>query len=225
MGCRISLQNVEMLDILYIDKDVLVVNKPAGIPVETKNIGKTDLESMVKNELALRGNKEASVHIINRLDQPVSGIVLFALNPKAAAFLSKEMQENRMEKRYMAKVFGEFEEKEGTITDMLYKDSKNNCSMVLTSADPRYKFAKKAVLEYKETEEGLDIHLITGRHHQIRVQLSHSGHPILGDLKYGNEQSRAYTEEKGIKNLCLKAYSLEFNHPATMERIKIETDK
>lgn len=215
----------KMLDIIYIDKDILLVNKPEGIPVETKQIGRTDLESMVKNELKARGVLNTSIHVINRLDQPVSGIVLFALNPKVAAVLSKDLQENRMDKKYTAKVFGDFEEKEGTLTDMLFKDAKNNISMVVEKGDKNYKEAKKAVLEYSVDGEDVDIHLITGRHHQIRVQLANSGHPILGDTKYGTPESKEYSKQKAINKLCLKAYSLEFNHPVTMERMKIEIDK
>ena len=89
-----------MLEILYKDKDIIVVNKPAGVPVETKRIGVADLESMVKNELKNEGANNVEVHVINRLDQPVSGIVLMALNQKSAAALSKDLQQNMIDKYY-----------------------------------------------------------------------------------------------------------------------------
>lgn len=215
-----------MLEILYKDKDIIVVNKPAGVPVETKRIGVADLESMVKNELKNEGANNVEVHVINRLDQPVSGIVLMALNQKSAAALSKDLQQNMIDKYYFAKVAGNMVEAKGQLTDMLYKDAKNNMSMVVKGNDSRMKQAKKAILEYEVIGDGeLNIHLITGRHHQIRVQLANAGCPILGDNKYGTKESKDISKEKGIEGLCLKSYRLEFNHPSTMERMKIEIDK
>ena len=208
------------MNILYKDSDVLVVNKPAGMPVETKSITQKDLESEVKKLLVGEGIKNPTVSVINRLDQPVNGLVLFALNKEAAAKLSKDLTDGKIEKYYKALIFGEMEEKEGTLTDMLFKDSKNNCSMAVLPNDPRFKQAKKAVLEYKEIKPGmLDIHLITGRHHQIRVQLANAGHPILGDTKYASLESKEETEKRNIKSLQLTSYRLIFIHPKSKEKM------
>ena len=205
-----------MFDIVYKDTDIIIINKPAGVPVETKSITGKDCESEIKKMLASEGVKNPYVAVINRLDQPVNGLVLFALNKNTAAKLSGELTQGNIEKRYRAEVFGEFENKEGVLEDMLYKDGKSNMSFVISEKDPRYAQAKKAVLEYKETEPGkLEIKLITGRHHQIRVQLSNAGHPILGDTKYGTEESKAETQNKEIKTLQLTSYKLSFKHPAT----------
>ena len=204
------------IEIVYKDRDVLVVNKPAGIPVETKNIRQKDLESEIKKLLAGEGIDNPYLAVINRIDQPVNGLVLFALNKEAAAKLSKDLTDGKIEKCYKAEVFGEFDKKEGTLEDMLYKDGKLNQSFVVGEKDPGYKQAKKAILQYKEEEAGkLQIRLITGRHHQIRVQLANAGHPILGDTKYGNEQSKEETKKRNISTLRLTSYKLKFRHPKT----------
>ena len=211
------------IKVIYKDSEIIIVNKPAGIPVQTKNITQKDLESEIKKMLSAEGKKDPYLAVINRLDQPVSGLVLFARNKNAAAKLSDDLVKGRIDKYYRAEVLGEFEQKEGVLEDMLYKDAKANVSFRVDEKDPRYKEAKKAVLEYKEVSPGeLEIKLITGRHHQIRVQLANAGHPILGDTKYGNEASKEEASKRGIKELKLKAYKLEINHPRTGERLEYQ---
>ena len=208
------------MDIVYKDSEIIVVNKGAGVPVQTKSITQKDLESEIKKLLVSEGIKNPYLAVINRLDQPVSGLVLFALNQKSAAKLSDDLQNGRIDKYYRARVYGEFEEKEGTLTDILYKDAKQNLSKVVKEGEAHFKDGKKAVLNYCETEPGvLDIKLITGRHHQIRVQLANTGHPILGDLKYGTEESKAETKKQGIDKLQLTSYKLVFKHPATKKQL------
>ena len=205
-----------MIDIVYKDKDIIIVYKPAGVPVETKNIRQKDCESELKKLLASEGIGNPYLAVINRLDQPVNGLVLFALSKESAAKLSKDLTDGKIEKCYKAEVFGEFKEKEGTLEDMIYKDGKLNQSFIVNEKDKRFKEAKKAILHYKEEEPGkLDIKLITGRHHQIRVQLANAGHPILGDTKYGSVESREETGKRNIKSLCLTSYRLKFKHPKT----------
>ena len=208
---------------IYKDKDIFVAYKPAGIPVETKIITQKDLESEIKKLLVKDGVKNPYLAVINRLDQPVSGLVLFALNKEAAARLSDDLNKGRIDKYYKADVFGEFEEKSGKLEDMLYKDAKANMSFVADEKSSHFKESKKAVLEYSEVRPGeLEIKLITGRHHQIRVQLANAGHPILGDTKYGSDDSKKETEKQGIKELKLKAYRLCINHPGTGERMEFK---
>jgi 23S rRNA pseudouridine1911/1915/1917 synthase len=211
------------MNVIYKDSDIIIVNKPAGIPVQTKNITQKDLESEIKKMLSAEGKKDPYLAVINRLDQPVSGLVLFALNKNAAAKLSDDLTKGRIDKYYKAEVLGEFEQKEGILEDMIYKDGKTNMSFRVDEKDPRYKDAKKAVLEYREVSPGnLEIKLITGRHHQIRVQLANAGHPLLGDTKYGTDLSREETAKRGIKELKLQAYKLEINHPRTGERLEYQ---
>ena len=211
------------MNVIYKDSDIIIVNKPAGIPIQTKNITQKDLESEIKKMLSAEGKIDPYLAVINRLDQPVSGLVLFALNKNAAAKLSDDLTKGRVDKYYKAEVLGEFEQKEGMLEDMIYKDGKTNMSFRVDEKDPRYKDAKKAVLEYREVSPGnLEIKLITGRHHQIRVQLANAGHPLLGDTKYGTDESREETAKRGIKELKLQAYKLEINHPRTGERMEFQ---
>lgn len=211
------------IKVIYKDSEIIIVNKPAGIPVQTKNITQKDLESEIKKMLSAEGKKDPYLAVINRLDQPVSGLVLFALNKTSAAKLSDDLVKGRIDKYYKAEVLGEFDQKEGVLEDMIYKDGRSNTSFRVDEKDPRYKDAKKAVLEYREVSPGnLEIKLITGRHHQIRVQLANAGHPILGDTKYGNEASKEEASKRGIKELKLKAYKLEINHPRTGERLEYQ---
>ena len=201
----------EQMDIVKETNSYIVINKPAGIATQTSEIGQKDVLSEVKNYLSEQNNvKNPYVAVINRLDQPVSGLVLMAKNRAAAADLSRQLSDNAIEKYYKATVYGHMPKMSGELTDYLIKDAKTNSSRI---ADRIEKQAKEARLEYKvlhrdtDTDE-LDIHLLTGRHHQIRVQLSGAGCPIVGDKKYGNEGSKAYSTINHINNVRLKAYRL-----------------
>lgn len=216
------------LNILYSDKDILVVEKPAGIAVQTARITEKDLVSEVKNYLSLLSNKpDPYLGIIHRLDQPVKGVLVFALNEKAASGLSKQMGSGSFNKSYHACVNGYMERSEDWVTlkDYLIKD-KDNKARVVGIKD---KNAKKAELKYRilkaEREKNvslLDIKLITGRFHQIRAQLSNLGHPILNDVKYGAEKRLVFNNERAIA-LC--AYRLSFNHPGTGMKMEFDIGK
>lgn len=204
--------------IIYEDEWILLVDKPAGLAVETKRIDEEDVESLLRKRLkdTEKGKAKPYLACINRLDQPVRGLVLFARTPAAAADLSAQLNRHEIAKIYEACVYGSFEAKEGTLKDVLLKDGRTNTSRVLAKNDPEYGKGKEAVLTYEEVSPGvLKIRLQTGRHHQIRVQLSHAGHPILGDTRYGSEASLRESREKGIKRLMLTACELGFVHPKT----------
>ena len=201
-------------DILFEDNSILVVNKPAGLAVQTAKIGEKDLLGEAKNYLKSKG-EAPDVFPIHRLDQPVSGIVLLAKTSEAAAILSKDMQADAFSKDYKARVFmsGKIA-KSGELRDFLLKQ-KDNTSKVVEKGT---KDAKEAILTFEVTSEeednaSLTVHLKTGRHHQIRVQLSNAGMPILGDLKYGNQDSLAVSKRLNIKAVALTAYKLKFKHP------------
>lgn len=200
--------------IMYEDRNILVCHKPAGLPVQTKNLTQKDLESILKTHLAPKTDiKEAPyLAVINRLDQPVEGLVLFAKTPKAASNLTKQLTSNQMVKEYLAITSALPIKSAQTLTDYLVKDGKSNLSKVVNSS---VKEAKKAILDYKVvTNNGkhalLQIFLKTGRHHQIRVQMANMGTPLLGDKKYGG---------KSAENLCLCAWHLAFQHPITLENL------
>ena len=212
--------------ILYEDRSILVLHKPAGIAVQDARSRVMDLECMIRNELVMRERalgRETIPYlgIVHRLDLPVEGIVVFAKTRKAASILSTQIQQGKMRKEYLAvcAMQRKFDDKKetaqessGTLTDHLLKDGRTNSSSVVKKGTPG---AKEAVLSYKILEKKeekclLRIDLKTGRHHQIRVQLSHAGMPILGDKKYGWIPSSGDLQEEG---LALCAHHLSFFHP------------
>ncbi|MDD2972362.1 MAG: RluA family pseudouridine synthase [Lachnospiraceae bacterium] len=235
------------MKILYEDEDVLVIYKPAGTATQTNRVGQQDLLSLCKNELARRAAKdgrgdksdvEPYVALINRLDQPVEGIVLLAKNEGAARVLSEQIQKNQMKKSYYAAIFGKPITSEGVLVDYLQKDSKSNLSHIVSIPEGQKvpKNVKRSELSYKciktvdnsleigmecvkYTISFLDIQLRTGRHHQIRVQMSHAGMPLLGDGKYGSAKSIEISQKIHHRNVALCAYQLSFRHPSTREEI------
>ncbi len=197
--------------ILYEDKALLVIYKPAGLAVQSRSVAAPDLESELTKYLG------AAPFIVHRLDQPVEGLMVVAKNAGAAGVLSRQAGEGgAMKKIYRAEIFGHMPQNEGELYDLLMKDGRSNTSRVVK--DPgQGKEARLSyrVLETKEKSQVVEIHLYTGRHHQIRVQFSHAGHPLLGDRKYGNEKTKAYSEQEKIMNVRLQAYALDFMHPVT----------
>lgn len=196
-----------MENIIYEDKDFIVYNKPSGMLVQSDKSFEVDLVSMLLSYLVQKGEK-TNISVINRLDRPVSGLVLLAKNKEAAAKASKELSAGRIHKEYLAVVQGRFMEKKGEFIDYLQKDVKTNTSRVVSD---KTKGAKKAVLEYevlaeKEELSLVRIRLVTGRHHQIRVQFASRGHALYGDTKY-NEKFR---EIKGWFQIALCSYRISF---------------
>lgn len=205
------------MEVLFEDDEILVVNKPAGIATQSKGVAAKDLESECKKYRKQKG-EAPEIYVVHRLDQPVSGILVFAKSKEAASALSKGMKADDFSKDYRAIVYKESSIKPGgKLSDYLIKDGKTNTSCVVPANIPG---AKEAVLTYEVEEEAdntasLLVHLKTGRHHQIRVQLANAGMPILGDLKYGTQDSICYSKDNKISNIKLCAYHLEFNHPKT----------
>lgn len=206
--------------ILYEDKDVLVVHKPAGLAVQTAHVGQQDVESELKNYLAGK-NASPYLGIVHRLDQPVEGVLIFAKTRKAAADLNRQLQRGDFCKEYLAVICGSPQQKERELIDYLLKEKGR--ALVIGPVGNSPKDAKRAVLHYRveaqnETAAGelslLRIWLETGRFHQIRAQLSHAGFPILGDSKYGSEASGQMNSELGIRHTALCACKLCFCHPA-----------
>ncbi|MBP3451269.1 MAG: RluA family pseudouridine synthase [Agathobacter sp.] len=205
-------------EILFEDKDIMICRKPAGVATQTKRLGQQDMESLLKNYRAKKG-EPPYIGIVHRLDQPVEGVMVFAKNQKAAAGLSKQVQERVIGKYYYAVSASRTEANEGVLEDYLFTDKKANFTQVVDKeTEENYlKEAKYAKLEYKvvETKEDktlFDIKLHTGRQHQIRVQMAHVGCPLVGDGKYNTKQT---TEVKGRASteLALCSYKLEFEHP------------
>lgn len=206
--------------ILYEDNDLFVLYKPPGLPVQSARTSIPDVMSMLRNELLERGEKQPYLGLVNRLDQPVEGILLVGRNEKAAADLSRQVQDHiHMEKWYLALVCGKLSEKEGVLVDYLLKDGRTNTSRVVPKG---IKDAKRSELRYQVLQESenrslLKIRLLTGRHHQIRVQLAHAGVPIAGDTKYGKADGNP-------AQLCLCAFRTVFRHPRTKKVMDFQVE-
>lgn len=211
-------RGIKMLKVVYEDGHILVCFKPAGVPVQTASIGRTDLESMVRNYLAEKtGTSVPYLGMIHRLDQPVQGLVVFAKNKKSAASLSAQVQDGRMKKYYLAVTDGLPEEKEARLIHYLKKDSRTNMSACV---EKNVSGAKKAELIYRVRETNaqtahalVEIELLTGRHHQIRVQMAANGTPLVGDTKYN-----VHADTRTGIGLC--AYRLELLHPENGKRME-----
>lgn len=203
-----------MENIIYEDNEYIVYNKPSGMLVQSNKSFDVDLVSLLMTYLAQKGEK-TQLSVINRLDRPVSGLVLLAKNREAAAGVSRELAAGRIDKRYFAVVQGGFSEIKGVYTDYLLKDAPNNTSKVVSQ---EVKGAKKAILEYevlgtkqidgdfKGEMSLVRIELVTGRHHQIRVQFASRGHALWGDTKY----NPCMADAKGWLQIALCAYELSF---------------
>ena len=218
--------------IVYEDEAVLVIRKPAGLATESAGIGQKDVVSELKNYVAKKNPGEMPyLGIVHRLDQPVEGLLVFAKTKKAAENLTAQLGKGTLKKEYLAVVCGKVPENTGRLVDYLAKEKgmavvknaadakteKDVDAQAGKAADPQ---AKKAVLTYTkkaETEKFtlLAVQIETGRFHQIRAQLSHAGFPILGDEKYGSEESKELSREKKIRFTALCAASLSFRHPVT----------
>ena len=208
------------MTILYEDNHLVIVNKQAGEIVQGDKTGDTPLSDFVKDWLKEKYNKPGNVYlgVVHRLDRPVSGVVLFAKTSKALPRLNKMFAEhNKINKTYWAIVQNRPLEPQGTLTHWLTRQEKNNTARAYDREVPG---SKKAVLDYELIASGdryhlLEIHLHTGRHHQIRCQLAKIGCPIKGDLKYGAPRSNP------DGSISLHARTLTLEHPVNHESISV----
>ena len=215
----------QTLNILYEDASLIVCIKPPGTASETRKSGQQDMVSLVRNYLYKKG-EEPYAGLIHRLDQPVEGILVFGKHASASAALSRQLAQGKFTKIYLAVTEGNMPGREGKLCDFLKKDSRSNTSFTASEDDPQ---AKKAELLYKVLDTGAEHHpvqnlvriqLLTGRHHQIRVQMAHAGSPLLGDLKYGRQKDLQKNREHS--GLCLCACGLSFVHPVTKKKLKFQ---
>lgn len=209
------------MKILYEDDHILVCEKPAGVSTQAGKIIEKDMVSEVNNYLRKAGAK-APAYLIHRLDKPVRGILLFAKTKAAASTLSGQLSGNGFKKHYYAIVEGHFDntaDEYVVLENYIYKDPKTKKAVICENdsikPDNACESAKKAILKYRVISQDddtttLEIHLVTGRYHQIRCQLANILHPILGDNTYGSEIP--YKKRNAIG---LIAYSLSFVHPVS----------
>ena len=236
------------LNILYEDDQIIVCVKPHGIATQSRSVAVPDMERLIKNHLcrsapgnAASAGKVPYLAVIHRLDQPVAGILVFAKTKSAARELSRQLTDPKKAafgKYYRALVEKRPDTDSGILEDYLCKDPRTNTSRVCSKNTPG---ARRARLEYhiavynfflwgggfsenppspmEPTE--LLIHIFTGRHHQIRVQLANMGCPILGDTKY-NPHSMWNVGKNGWQQIYLCAYKLTFRHPTTGKPMTFE---
>ncbi len=198
------------LNILYEDNHIIVVFKPAGILSQADKTGDDDMLTLIKKYIKEKYNKPGNVYLglVHRLDRQVSGIMVFAKTSKAASRLSEEIRNNKMHKKYRAIIHGYLDKKEGTLINRIEK--LDNKKVLIDTPS-----GKEAILNYKVIKEKnnlslVDIDLVTGRYHQIRIQFASINHSLLGDYLYN---------KKDTNNLALVSYSLSFIHPTTKEKM------
>ena len=208
---------MQNLEVIYEDNHIIVVKKLPNIPSQSDKTEDMDMLTIIKEYLKEKYNKQGNVYLglVHRLDRPVGGVMIFAKTSKAASRLSEQVREKVFKKKYLAVVDGKFQETTGILEDYLYKDERNNISKVVNKDKKNAKLAKLdyEVLTYNEVKNLslVKVNLHTGRHHQIRVQLSHAVHSIFGDQKYG-------TRGQG-KQIALWAYELTIIHPITKKEM------
>ena len=203
-------------DIVYEDNHLLVVIKPHNIAVQEDESKDKDLLNLLKNYIKVRDNKPGNVFLglVHRLDRPTGGVMVFAKTSKCAARLTEQLKNKEMKKNYLCVVLGKPIQDKARLTCYLVKDEKTNTVNLSTRSDYG---AKEAILDYEVLDSISDaslikVDLLTGRSHQIRVQMSKQNNTVIyGDFKYGDKSHGG--------NLALWAYQLKFNHPISKKQM------
>lgn len=210
------------VSIIFEDNHLLVVNKPAGILVQSDRTGDESLLEIMKDYIKVRYNKPGNVYLglPHRLDRPVSGVVVLAKTSKALERINEQFRKKMVDKIYWALTHSSPPDINGTLIHWLIKDHKRNLVSVAKKSN---KNAVRAELEYKVIGKISDSHLIevkliTGRFHQIRIQLKSVGCPIVGDVKYG------FPKPNRDGSICLHARRIHIMHPVKKEELVFEAD-
>ena len=205
-----------MINIIYEDNHLLVVEKPINIPVQEDSSKDKDFLTMLKDFIKERDNKPGNVYLglVHRLDRPVGGIMIFAKTSKAASRLSEQVRNHTFKKVYYAVLEGKAKESD-TLIDKLLKDTKNN--IVKVDKNGKEAILDYQLLDYKNNYSLVKINLRTGRSHQIRVQFSSRNLPLYGDQKYNKNSIVG-------EQIALFAKKITFLHPITKEEISFEIE-
>lgn len=208
------------IDVIFEDNHLIAVNKKSGEIVQGDKTGDEPLSERVKKYLKVKYNKPGNVFLgtIHRIDRPTSGIVIFAKTSKALSRMNEKFRQNKISKTYWAIVKNRLPKKNDLLKHYLLKNQKKNKSFLSTEEKGKFSVLEYNFLNNLNNYFLYEIFPKTGRHHQIRVQLSTMGSPIKGDLKYGAKRSNP---NGGIN---LHAKKIDFNHPVTKENVSIEAN-
>lgn len=203
-----------MINIIYEDNHLLVVEKPVNMPVQEDDSKDKDLLNILKLYLKEKYNKPGNVYLglVHRLDRPVGGVMVFAKTSKAASRLSEQIRDNKVVKIYNIVVYGNPKNSD-TLVDYLLKDEKNNITKV--DSKGKYSCLNYKLLDKIDNLNLLEVNLETGRSHQIRVQFSSRQMPLFGDQKYNSNS-------KVGEQLALFSKKITFSHPITKEMLTFE---
>ena len=206
-------------NILFEDNHLIIVNKPCGLLVQGDKTGDIPLLEIIRKYIKNKYDKKGNVFLglVNRIDRPTSGIVIFAKTSKALSRMNEILKNREIRKIYWLIISNKFESKKGKLEGWFTKNSKKNKSFFSTNEKDKSKFGSLTYKKIQTLEKycKVQVELITGRHHQIRCNFSNIGYPILGDLKYGSKRSN---KDGGI---YLHSREIEFIHPVSKEKIKI----
>ena len=204
--------------VLFEDNHIIVAIKPAGVLSQSDGSSDPDMLTILKAYIKEEYSKPGEVYLglVHRLDRPVSGVMVFARTSKAASRLSEQIRMRKVEKIYRCVVKGILEG-EGRLENFISKDEDKNIVTVIDKEKPGYKasYLDYRALASKDGFTMVEVKLGTGRSHQIRAQMAHSGYPLIGDQKYGDKDKRC-------KDIALEAYKLSFEHPVKREFITFE---
>lgn len=207
------------MQVVYEDNHIVIVFKESGEIVQGDKTGDTPLSETVKQYIKEKYNKPGNVFlgVVHRLDRPVAGLVVFAKTSKALSRLNNMFRDGEIHKTYWAITKEMPKEQTAVLTNWIVRNEKMNKSFVYDKEVPN---SKKAILEYRVISHSdkytlIEVHLMTGRHHQIRCQLAHIGCPIKGDLKYGAKRSNP------DGSISLLSHKVEFIHPISKNEISV----
>lgn len=206
-----------MLNILFEDNHLIVVNKNPGELTQGDITGDETLGDKIKAYLKKKYNKPGNVYLgtIHRIDRPTTGVIIYAKTSKALSRMNEKFRNNEISKTYWAIVKNKLPKQSDILENYLSKNNKKNKSFVTKGKDGKYSKLNYNIIKSLDNYYQYEIKPETGRHHQIRVQLSNIGSPIKGDLKYGAKRSN----KDG--SICLHAREIIFKHPVTKEELKI----
>ena len=212
------MEELQKINVIYEDNHLLVVEKIVNIPVQKDNSNDIDMVSILKEYRKKNENKngDAYIGLVHRLDRPVGGVMVFAKTSKDASRLSDQVRNNDFKKVYYAVVEGNISSN-GHFEDYMIKDERENKSYITSKDKGKLAILDYEVIDRKDNLSLVKINLVTGRSHQIRVQFSSRGYPLVGDMKYNKKAING-------TNIALFAKSISFIHPTTKEKLTFELD-